>query len=130
MFECEKWKFALNDATFGKPVLFLLAPNFEDEKYPGQRFFCNHCALIEGVLASFPELLDVVDVRRIAFPRPRGEVVDLIGEASQSLPVLVLPPGEPSPEATSSENGRFFVSGAEKIIQALVGRGQIPPPHP
>ena len=38
--------------------LFLLRPGFEDPAYPGQRFYCWHCALIEGVLASFPALAE------------------------------------------------------------------------
>ena len=36
--------------------LFLLQPGFEDPAYPGRCFYCWHCALIEGVLASFPLL--------------------------------------------------------------------------
>jgi Protein of unknown function (DUF3088) len=37
------------------------------------------CALLEGVLASFPQLAHAIDVERIAWPRPRREVVELIG---------------------------------------------------
>ncbi len=44
--------------------LFLLQPDFTDPDYPGQRFFCWHCALLEGVLASFPEINDVLDIER------------------------------------------------------------------
>ena len=113
-----------------KPALFLLSPDFEDAKFPGQRFFCRHSALVEGVLTSFPGLADKIDISRIAFPRPRAAVVALVGEANQALPVLVLPAGETSPHATGEANGRQFVSGAERIIDALVGRGLIPPPHP
>ena len=36
-----------------RDTLFLLRPGFEDPAYPGQRFYCWHCALLEGVLASF-----------------------------------------------------------------------------
>ncbi|TPN80486.1 DUF3088 domain-containing protein [Mesorhizobium sp. CU2] len=113
-----------------KATLFLLAPDFEDAKFPGQRFFCRHSALVEGVLTSFPALLGTVDVRRIAFPRPRAEVIELVGEANQALPVLVLPAGQPSAYASGEANGRAFVSGAERIIDALVERGLIPPAHP
>jgi hypothetical protein len=45
--------------------LLLLKPGFEDPAFPGQRFYCWHCALIEGVLASFPELAARLDVERI-----------------------------------------------------------------
>ena len=120
----------LTSANPDKTVLFLLTPDFEDAKFPGQRFFCRHSALVEGVLTSFPGLADTIDIRRIAFPRPRAAVVDLVGEANQALPVLILSAGETSPHASGEANGRQFVSGAERIIDALVGRDLIPPPHP
>ncbi|MET2832209.1 DUF3088 family protein [Mesorhizobium shangrilense] len=120
----------MTSANSDKAVLFLLAPDFEDAKFAGQRFFCRHSALVEGVLTSFPAVLDAIDVRRIAFPRPRAEVIELLGEANQALPVLVLPAGQLSAHASGEANGRKFVSGAEPIIDALVERGLIPPPHP
>lgn len=113
-----------------KPQLFLLAPDFEDAAYPAQRFFCRHSALVEGVVASFPLLEDVLNIRRIGFSRPRAEIVALIGEAHQALPVLILPPGESFGHASGEAGGRQFVTGAEPIIAALVERGVIPPPHP
>jgi DUF3088 family protein len=70
--------------------LFLLKPDFEDPAYPGQRFFCWQCALLEGVLASFPSLQTKIDVMRIPWPRPRRAVIEIVGEANQSLPLLVL----------------------------------------
>ncbi len=54
-----------------KDTLYILAPGFEDPAYPGKTFYCWHCALMEGVLASFPELADRLDVRRIAWPKLR-----------------------------------------------------------
>ncbi|AZO48902.1 MAG: DUF3088 family protein [Mesorhizobium sp.] len=120
----------MTSANPDKAALFLLAPDFEDAKFPGQHFFCRHSALVEGVLTSFPALLDAIEVRRIAFPRPRAEVVELIGEANQALPVLVLPAGQSSACASGEANGRQFVSGAERIIDALVEDRLIPPPHP
>jgi hypothetical protein len=113
-----------------KPILFMLAPDFADAAHPGQRFFCPHCAVIEGVLALFPQLNDELDIRRIAFPRPRQTVIELIGEANQSMPELVLPPGEKSERASGEFNGRAFASGETKIIQVLVERYGIPAPHP
>lgn len=83
--------------------LFLLHPDFEDPAYPGRRFYCWHCALMEGVLASFPRLLETIDVHRVDWPRPRREVADLLGEDNQSLPVLVAASDAPdSPETLSS----------------------------
>ncbi|KUM27256.1 hypothetical protein AU467_02385 [Mesorhizobium loti] len=120
----------MTSANPAKATLFLLAPDFEDAKFPNQRFFCRHSALVEGVLASFPSLLDTVDVHRIAFARPRAQVVELIGEANQALPVLILPAGQSSAHASGEADGRQFVSGAERIIDALVEGRLVPPPHP
>jgi hypothetical protein len=110
--------------------LIILKPDFTDPAYPGDRFYCWHCALMEGVLASFPDLLDRLDVERIAWPRPRAEVVALIGEANQSLPVLVLADDAPAELATGSFAGRRFVAGKEAILAALSARHGIPLPHP
>lgn len=110
--------------------LIILKPDFVDPAYPGQRFYCWHCALMEGVLASFPALLDRIDVERIAWPRPRAEVVALIGEANQSLPVLVLADGAPADLATGSFGRRRFVAGKDAILATLSARHGIPLPHP
>lgn len=100
-----------------KDTLYILAPGFEDPAYPGKAFYCWHCALMEGVLASFPELADRLDVRRIAWPKPRREVAELLGEDNQSLPVLVL-----------SEGG--FINDKDAILTALTERHGFPHPHP
>lgn len=110
--------------------LIILRPDFLDPAYPGKRFYCWHCALMEGVLASFPELADRIDVQRIAWPRPRREVVALIGEENQSLPVLVLADDAPHDLATGSFDGRRFVAGKDAILAALSARHGIPLPHP
>ncbi|MDN3273805.1 DUF3088 domain-containing protein [Frankia sp. RB7] len=82
--------------------LFLLRPNFEDPAYPGRRFYCWHCALIEGLLASFPALAEKFDVERIAWPKPRQAVIELVGEENQWLPLLVLADGTTSPHQMCS----------------------------
>ena len=110
--------------------LFLLKPGFEDSAYPGQTFYCWHCALIEGILASFPKLGEELDVVRIAWPRPRAEVVALIGEDNQSLPVLVLADGATSPLQTGIYHGRGFVADKDRILAALTERHGFPVPHP
>jgi hypothetical protein len=77
-------------AGMNRDRLFLLQPGFEDPAYPGKRFYCWHCALLEGVLASFPDLESRLDVERVSWPRPRASVIDVVGEKNQSLPLLVL----------------------------------------
>ena len=110
--------------------LFLLRPGFTDPAYPGQVFYCWHCALMEGVLASFPDLAARLDVERIAWPRPRQDVVALVGEGNQSVPLLVL--GEDSPDETEAEShGRVrFIAGKDRILAALSRRHGFPDPHP
>lgn len=110
--------------------LFLLFSDFEDPAYPGRRFYCEHCALMEGVLALFPALAQRLDVARIAWPRPRLPVVALVGEENQSLPLLVLAEGETSQYQTGVFQGRAFISDKDKILAALAERHGFPEPHP
>lgn len=110
--------------------LFLLRPGFEDPAYPGQQFYCWHCALMEGVLASFPELASRLDVERIEWPRPRLPVITLVGEGNQSLPLLVLADEATSPHQTGTYQGRNFISDKDKILAALSERHGFPAPHP
>jgi hypothetical protein len=110
--------------------LFLLRPDFADPAYPGRRFYCWHCALMEGVLASFPELAKRLDVEWIAWSRPRLPVVDLVGEENQSVPLLVLADGDTSPHQTGTYDGRAFISDKDKILAALTERHGFSDPHP
>ena len=66
--------------------LLLLRQGFEAPGYPGQRFFCWHCALFDGLLFAFPELAQRLRVERIEWPRPRLEVVSLVGKENHQLP--------------------------------------------
>jgi len=110
--------------------LFLLRPDFEDPAFPGQRFYCWHCALIEGVLASFPQLAARIDVERVAWPRPRQAVVDLLGPENQSLPVMILAQVNTSSSGVSLYKGRAFVAGKDGILAALSERHGFPNAHP
>lgn len=110
--------------------LIILKVDFEDPALPSQRFYCWHCVLMEGILASFPELNDAIDVERIEWPRPRQEAIDLIGEQNQSLPVLILADDAPIEIANGVWNGRHFVGGKDAILSALTSRHGIPLPHP
>ncbi|MGO4706927.1 DUF3088 domain-containing protein [Microvirga sp. 2MCAF38] len=110
--------------------LFILKPDFEDPAYPGKRFYCWHCALIEGVLVSFPDLVSKLDVERVAWSRPRARVIDMVGEENQSLPLLVLADDAPTELAAQSYNGRRFISDKDAILRALSLRHGFPEPHP
>lgn len=108
-----------------KDILFLLKPGFTDPAYPGDVFYCWHCALLEGILASFPDLAQKLDVRRIAWPRPRAEVVELTGPENQSLPVLVL-----TSEPVGPSGAPQFINDKDEILKALSARYGFPLPHP
>ena len=99
-----------------RDTLFLLKHDFPDG--PGALFYCPECALISGMLHYYPQLRHHVDVRYVDFPRPRPDVIALVGEANQGCPVLVL--GDAAPQSVECAtignfNGRQFISGAEGI---------------
>jgi hypothetical protein len=75
-------------------TLFLLTPGFTDSARDGEgkKYYCPDCAFLEGVLACCPELRTQLDVRYVAYPRPRREIVELVGEAHQGCPNLLLDP--------------------------------------
>lgn len=113
-----------------RDTLFLLRPGFADPAYPGQTFYCWHCALIEGVLASFPDLATRLDVERIDWARPRQALVRAVGEAHQSLPLLLLAPDATSSHGTGVYEGRHFIADKDGILAALSERHGFPDPHP
>jgi hypothetical protein len=113
-----------------RDTLILLHRLTDNPAFPGQLFYCEHCVLMEGVLACFPELAERLDVERVAWPRPRGAVVARIGEENQDLPVLILAEDAPDGLATGTANGRRFVAGKDAILAALAARHGIPLPHP
>ncbi|WP_265936780.1 DUF3088 family protein [Roseibium alexandrii] len=89
----------------------------KDPTYPDMTFYCWHCALMEGVLTSFPDLGADLNVKRIAWPRQRVDLVELLGEDHQSLPVLVL-----------SDGG--FIDDKDAILEPLTKRHGYPFRHP
>lgn len=109
--------------------IFLIEPGFTDPRKPGHRFFCPYCNQIEGVLASNPGLAQRIEVIRMPFPRPRGPVIDLLGEENQSLPVLVLGDEGPVPDDAGRYGDRRFVSDTKRILALLADRHGVPYPH-
>lgn len=70
-----------------KDILFLLAPGFFDNE---RREFCPECAEMWGLLHYFPSLLEAVDIRYQPIKRPRSDLADLLGDANQNCPTLIL----------------------------------------
>lgn len=112
-----------------RDVLFIIKAPFEDAALEGT-WFCNSCATMEGVLLANPHWATHIDVKRIAFPRPRRDVIALIGEANQSLPVLVLADGSMPPEGAKEYEGRHFLDEPKAMARYLVARFGGAGPHP
>lgn len=74
------------------PKLFLLKADFADAKIGSAdaKYFCPDCAYIEGLLSYYPRLRSELDITYVDFKRPRPAIVELIGEANQSCPVLII----------------------------------------
>ena len=112
-------------------TLFLLTPGFPDEALPGRHFYCEHCALIEGVLTSFPDLGNDIEVRRVAFPRPRKDVVAPGGRrASIPAPAHSLRWWSCGRSCDTRTRERRFISNKDEILRALSLRHGFPEPHP
>lgn len=87
--------------------LFLIKADFWDlNRADGKKYFCPDCVMIEGLLSFYPKLRNELEVTYVDFARPRKVLVDLVGEANQSCPVLVL------------ENGTF-INDTNEIIRHL-----------
>lgn len=112
-----------------RDILFLLKHRFQDGE--SSSYYCPECSEINGVLHYHPELRHQVDVRYVDFPRPRPDVVALIGEANQSCPVLVL--DSDSPEGAGVQRvdsqGPRFISGARAIANYWAARFGTSRPH-
>ncbi len=101
-----------------RDTLFLLDNDWADPAYGGERrFYCKDCITVEGLLAAFPERAAAIEVVRVAWPRPRGPVVDRLGEANQNLPALAF-----------AEGG--FINAIEPLLAALHTRHGFPERHP
>ncbi len=113
-----------------RDILFLLKHDFPDG--PGAPYYCPECVQLTGVLTCYPQLRHVLDVRYVDFPRPRKDILSLIGEENQSCPVLVIadgPPANVQGVEIGSCNGLHFVSGAESIGNYLSQVHGVGRPH-
>lgn len=113
-----------------KDTLYFLKPNFFTEtKGP---FYCPGCAELAGLLEWFPQLKSTLDLRYLDYPRPRKELVEILGAENQSCPVLLVhePPAGPWDNlAIQAANTHFFVEGARSIARYLSAVHHIPLPY-
>lgn len=109
-----------------KDILFLLSAPFSDA---GEDWYCNDCAALEGALLANPRWASALDVRRVAFPRPRAEVIALVGEEWQSLPMLVTD-AEGAPEDATIVGRHAVITDVRAIGRAIARRHGGAGPHP
>ncbi|MEQ1756351.1 MAG: DUF3088 family protein [Micropepsaceae bacterium] len=109
-----------------KDRLYILAAPFPDG---GFEWYCNDCATLEGALMVNPHWNDRIDVRRVAYPRPRQELIDLIGSEYQGLPMLVMERDRAPGDAINV--GDFAIlQDVRAIGRALASRHGGAGPHP
>lgn len=100
-----------------KPILFLIAPNSRPDRPEG--WYCPDCAIVEGVLAYYPQLRQAIDVRYVDFPRPRAALVAMVGEAFQDCPCLLLDPSIGPPEAPLVNGWRVITENTRLLLDTL-----------
>lgn len=113
-----------------KDRLYLLNAPFGDPAYPGREFYCEHCILMEGVIATHPALAGRIEIHRIDWQRPRPELVGLLGSANQSCPVLILSDSGEGCDSVQSAGEVFFINDKDAILRALARRHGLPEAHP
>jgi hypothetical protein len=114
-----------------KDRLFLLHTSFPDAAAGPGMFFCPACMQVEGMLASFPQLRDALDITYVDFPRPRRALVGLVGEAYQGCPVLVVAnAGGVDCAALEPANGYLVAKDVPAIAAYFAARFGLPLPHP
>ncbi len=95
--------------------LFILKADFLDQ---GEAWFCPGCAEVLGMLEYYPALKAGIRIQQVDYPRPRPDIVPLLGEEFQSCPVLVLGsvPSEPVPGVRIQHaNGHAFINEPREI---------------
>ena len=110
-----------------KDTLFLLTPGFRDGD--GAPYYCPYCTIFEGLLHLYPQLEAQIEVRRVAFPRPRPELVSLLGALHQSCPVLVLSHPRVDIPQIKAVGDLYVIEEPEGIGNYLSLAYGIPRPH-
>lgn len=113
-----------------KTTLYILKSPFKDPALSDSDYICWSCMLLEGVLTQFGKPLENLTVNRVDFARPREQIISLIGEGNQSVPVLVLAKDDLRGEETDTFNGVRFIEGHQNILAALNKLYGLPLVHP
>jgi hypothetical protein len=78
-------------------------------------------------------LREKLEVIYVDFPRPRKEIIDLLGEAYQGCPVLVIDESRVKTRAVDSlkeANGKRFINSTTDILNYLAIAYAVGFPHP
>ncbi len=113
--------------------LFLLQASFADPTVGPGTYHCPECARVEGLLSYFPRLRTQLTVSYIDFPRPRAPLTELLGEAHQDCPALVVrnaTDAYPQPLRVSRTTGLSYCTGADEITAYLSAVYGVSAPHP
>jgi len=113
--------------------LFLLRADFADPAFGPGAYHCTDCARIEGLLSYFPRLRMQLTVTYVDLPRPRAPIVELLGEAYQNCPVLVVLHARPEHAALlreSDHTGQRYCTGADAITAYLQAAYGVSAAHP
>lgn len=111
-----------------KDQLFVLRPGFEDR---GVTYFCPYSAQVLGFLAYYPHVRDSLDVIELGFAKPRRPLADLLGDAHQAAPMLVLggARSEIADVTIAEANGHHYVEKTLQILRYLAATRGVPLPH-
>ncbi len=116
-----------------KDRLFLLNPNFTDIKKDNveQIYYCPYNAMLEGILHYFPDLRNQLEINYINFPRPRKQIIELLGEENQGLPLLIIERKDIDISALEvmQYKEKLFIKGSDAIALYLSMAYKIPKPH-
>ncbi|MBM3116263.1 DUF3088 family protein [Jeongeupia naejangsanensis] len=100
-------------------TLYLLTPGYDVDGHGPH--FCADCATVEGFLVYYPQLAGRFAVERIGFPRPRPELVPLLGDDHQGCPVLILAASSAADAdlPVQTVNGQRFIDEPKAILRYL-----------
>jgi hypothetical protein len=115
--------------TLERDTLFILRAPFEDPALEGT-WFCTSCATLEGILLANPHWARAIEVKRMPYPRPRPEMIALIGVENQSMPALVLADAATPPDGAKEYEGRYFLDEPKPIARYLAAKYGGAGPHP
>lgn len=112
-----------------RDTLFIIKAPFEDAELEGT-WFCTSCATLEGAMLANPHWATHIEVKRMAYPRPRHEMIVLIGEENQSMPALALADASTPPEGAKQFEGVHFLDEPKAITRYLAAAYGGAGPHP